>query len=57
MHKSREKKLININYFIVVIPKAKRIVKEIAFTNSKKIIAFTFKTETGKLLAKNVSEK
>ena len=57
MCRSAEKKLININYFIVVIPKAKRIVKEIAFTNSKKIIVFTFKTETGKLLAKNVSEK
>ena len=43
MCRSAEKKLININYFIAVIPKAKRTVKEIDFTNSKKIIAFTNK--------------
>ena len=40
---SPEKKFININDLIAEIQKAKRSEKEIALTNSKKIIAFTRK--------------
>ena len=40
---SPEKKSSNINNLIAEIRKGKRIEKEIAFTNSKKTIAFTRK--------------
>ena len=43
VYKSREKKLININNLIAEIWKVKIIEKQIALTNSKKIIAFTKK--------------
>ena len=41
--KSREKKFINLSNFIVEIRKVKMIEKEIALTNSMKIIPFTKK--------------
>ena len=43
VHKSREKKLLNINNLIAEIQKIKRIEKEIVLPNSKKTIAFTRK--------------
>ena len=43
VYKSREKKPININNLIAEIQKVKQIEKEIALTNSKKMIAFTKK--------------
>ena len=43
MHKSREKKVININNLTAKIRKVKRIEKEIPLTNSKKAIVFNSK--------------